>query len=124
MVGIRPIGLADIKTSSEIVFPDGKMGSDPVFPSPNSLTLWTTRTDILYICTRGGENQFRQLRVLLREWRDRAVGQTEGIIADQDLAVALRSGPDADGWNFQTGCDLRGEVVWYGFEHDREHAAL
>ena len=41
---------------------------------------------------------------------------------DQDLAIAVRAGPDADGGDAQLARDLRGELAGDGFEHNGESA--
>src|SRR5687768_9390078 len=92
--------------------------------SRTSLTLWTTRTDILYIRARCRQDRFGKLRILLGKRRNRTIRKAECVVADQDLAIALRAGADSDRRNFQACGDAAGKVVGDRFENDGEDAGL
>src|SRR6476646_385293 len=66
--------------------------------SRTSLTLWTTRTYVLDVCAHCRKNIVGKMRVLLCEWRW-IVRQTESIVTDEYLSVAMWSGADTDGRN-------------------------
>lgn len=54
--------------------------------------------------------------------RHKLIEQPEEIIEDQDLAVAVGTGPDSNGRNGDLFCDGLGQLGGNRFEHDREGA--
>src|SRR6266446_3619002 len=51
----------------------------------------------------GVQDLLPELRVLFHKRRHELIEKSEEVIADEDLAIAMRPGADADGWNFQAG---------------------
>src|SRR5690348_1320225 len=50
-----------------------------------------------------------QWRVAMRERRS-VIGQAEQVVTHQHLSVAIRPGPDSDGWDLQLRADLLREI--------------
>src|SRR5438105_9346977 len=101
------------------------VGTSPMFAAPASAPrISLTFVNILYICARCGQDLFGKLRILLRERWNRTVGESEDIVGDQHLSVALRTGANADGGNFQTRRNSRRQFRRYRFQHDGENAGF
>src|SRR5262245_57743096 len=65
-----------------------------------------------------------QIGKLFNELRMKTVGQTENVIAYENLAVAVRTGTDADGGDRQLASDLRSDRSRDEFKHDRKGPGL
>ena len=63
------------------------------------------------------EDHFPELCVLFHEGRDKLVKESENVVADQHLAVAMRSRADANRGNFQPGSQLCGNRIRNRFEN-------
>src|SRR4051812_36978959 len=59
----------------------------------------------------GAVDRFTNLRVLLHERRRRLVVDSQHVVADQDLTVAMRSGTNADRWNGQSLGHFSGHII-------------
>src|SRR6202035_2145562 len=75
---------------------------------------------IFAYCAR---DNLADIGVLARKFWCLLEGQAEEIVDDQDLAVAVWTGSDADGGDTQLAGDLRGEFAGDGFEDYREGAS-
>src|SRR5262245_54739603 len=93
-------------------------------PSRSSLTVWTTRTYILYICARCCQDRFGELRILLGEGWNWTIGEAEGVMAHQNLAITVRSGTDSNRRNLEACGNARGQVLRYRLQNNCEHAGL
>src|SRR5262245_56766205 len=80
--------------------------------------------DIIYSSLGAIDDLFRGVRILLDEWRHRTVVETQRVVADEHLAVAVWSGADADRRNAQAFGNLFCDVVRYRFENDGENTSL
>src|SRR5215510_7381836 len=89
--------------------------------SRSSLTVWTARTNVLDVCTRGREKVFSEVRVLLYEWWN-LFRETQRVITNQHLTIALRSGADSDGGNLHGTRDTAGQIRRNGLEHNGKNA--
>ena len=80
----------------------------------------------LHVCderARRVDDDLGEVGVFLRERRHLVV-QAEQIGADEHLAVAIRTGADADGRHVERRGDLRGELRGNRFEHDGKRAGI
>src|SRR5258707_1363650 len=68
--------------------------------------------DVVAIAAHRVGNDFADVGVLAREFGRLVEGETEQIVDDKDLAVAVGAGADADGGDAQLAGDLRGELAW------------
>ena len=66
---------------------------------------------------RSAHDDFPEVSVLFHERRHEFIKESEYIVADQHLAVALRTGSDADGGNLQPGSHFFGDQIRNGVEH-------
>src|SRR5262252_553976 len=104
------------------------VGTKPIVPadasaSRISLTVWTACTYFLDIRACRRENLISHTRVLLSE-RRRRVGQTECVITDQDLSVALVSRADSNRRNFDAGRNPARKIGGNRFEDNGEHTGF
>src|SRR6267142_5015416 len=99
MVGTRPMISSDFQTGFSA--------------SRISLTVWSTRTNVLDVCARRRKDGLGKLRVLLCERGNRTIRQSQRVIADQHLAIALSPCPDSDCGDFQSRGHAAGEIGRY-----------
>src|SRR5438874_4973976 len=52
--------------------------------------------------SRGAQDRLAELPILLHELRHECVEEAEHIVADEDLAIAVRTGANSDRGNFQS----------------------
>ena len=67
---------------------------------------------VVRIVSCGIQDQISKLRVLFHERRHKRVEESEGVIADQHLAITIRSRADADRRNTQPGSYGLGDGIW------------
>jgi len=72
--------------------------------------------DIVAIFGGGARDDFGKIRVAACEFRRVAGGQSERVVDDEHLAIAIRAGADADRWNVEIFRDARGDFARNGFE--------
>lgn len=72
---------------------------------------------------RRSNNFAAQSGVPLHEGRDNSVIQSEDIVADQNLAIAMRTSADADRWDAQPGGHGIRDGVGNGLEYDGDAPA-
>ena len=72
----------------------------------------------------GFANGRGDLRVLAREFWREPREEADEIVSDENLAVAVCAGADADSWDLQRGADALGDVGFHEFEDDRECARV
>src|SRR6266446_4988256 len=66
--------------------------------------LWKyTLAHVVRVILCGTQDHIPELRVLLYKRRHKPIKKSENVVADQHLTVAVWSGPDADGRDFQPG---------------------
>src|ERR1700733_4011707 len=70
--------------------------------------------DVVAVGADGAGDEFTGVGVLAREFRRRVEGEAEEIVGDEDLAVTVGAGTDADRWDLQFTGDLRGELAGDG----------
>src|ERR1700761_7902137 len=78
--------------------------------------------DVVAVVADGGGDDFADIGVLTSEFRRSVEGEAEKIVGDENLAVAIGAGADADGGNSQLAGDLGGEFAGDGFEDYGESA--
>src|SRR5216683_6250424 len=79
---------------------------------------------ILVELARGGFDRLTEFGVLADELRDVVWVESQDILDDEDLGVAVNSRADADGWDRQRLRDPLPERGGDAFEDDRERARL
>src|SRR5580704_5492865 len=82
----------------------------------------TAGTHIAAIRLDSARNFAGKIRILARKFRRVADGESNEIVEDENLAIAVWAGADADGWNAELFGDARGEFARNGFEHHGECA--
>src|SRR5262249_14587934 len=83
--------------------------------------LWIrTLAHVARILLRGAEDRFAKLRVLFHERRHECIKESEHVVTDQHLTVAVRSCPNTDRGNPQPGSDRLGDGIRNRFEYDRK----
>src|SRR5260370_8771192 len=65
-------------------------------------------------------NYLANIRILARELRCLVEGEAKHIVYDEDLAVAVRAGSDADRRNAQLAGNLRAKLARHRLQHDAE----
>src|ERR1035437_5777990 len=75
------------------------------------------------VVERGGEKG-RAVGILAREFRGWGEGEVEEIVEDEDLAVAIRAGANADGGNAALCCDACSQFARDAFEHDGDGSGI
>src|SRR5206468_10967176 len=70
------------------------------------------------IIPRRAEDQLPELRVLLHERRHEGLKEAKNVVADQHLTVAVRSCPDANRGNLQSGSYRFDNRIWNRLQHD------
>src|SRR5439155_19399529 len=73
---------------------------------------------VVSVCSGRRNHQLAKVRVLLGERWHRLHVQTEGIVADQNLSIAVGTGTDADRRDAEFFGDGLGEVGGNGFQHE------
>src|SRR5262245_26842373 len=79
---------------------------------------------LVRVILRGSTHQFSKLGILLHERRHEPVKETENIVTDQHLAVAVRSSPDADRGNLQPASHGFGNGIRNRFKNQRKSSGL
>src|SRR5438045_7133835 len=80
--------------------------------------------DVAAIAIGGVPNDIAQIGILPDEFWYVARRQTEQVVDDQDLTVAMGTRPDADGWDLERRGDLTGNRCGNTLQDDREGACL
>ena len=84
--------------------------------SPRCRRFWKHSTPHFVRKGFRGTHDDLKMSVLFHEQRNEFIKQAKNIIADQHLAVALRTGSDADGGNLQPGSHFFGDQIRNGVE--------
>ena len=74
--------------------------------------------DVFAIVLDGGADERAGVGIAADKLGGRRKGQVEQVVEDEDLAVAVGTGANADGGNGQLGGDLRGHFAGNALEHD------
>ena len=72
--------------------------------------------DVVFLCTA---DRFTELRIFFHEGSNKCIKQPEHVITDQHLAITVRTGTDADRWDFQSGSYGFGNFSGNRFEDSR-----
>src|SRR6266568_3640578 len=72
----------------------------------------------------GVQDLLPDLGILFRERRHERIKQSKNVIADEDLAIAMRACADADGWNFQAGSYRLRDGLGNRLEHQCKGACV
>src|SRR4051794_30813823 len=76
------------------------------------------------ILLRGAEDRFAESRVLFHERWHEGIKESEHVITDQHLTVAVRSRPDADRGNLQPTRYRLGDGIRNRLEYDRKGSGV
>jgi peptidoglycan/xylan/chitin deacetylase (PgdA/CDA1 family) len=74
--------------------------------------------NVVAIVFDGGADERGGISVLADKLGRRGEGEVDEVVEDEDLAVAVRAGADADGGNGQLGGDGGGDFAGNAFEYD------
>jgi hypothetical protein len=74
--------------------------------------------DVFAIVLDGGADQRAGVGIAAHKLGRRREGQVQQVVEDEDLAVAIGPGADADGGNGQLGGNGRGHFARNAFQHD------
>src|SRR5277367_4287910 len=81
---------------------------------------FTEKTHVVRIMFCGTQDHFTELSVLFHErWHER-IKESENVVTDKHLTVAMRPGANADRRNLQPGSDCLGNSIRNRLEHYRE----
>ncbi len=80
--------------------------------------------DVFAIVFDGGADQRAGVGVAADEFGRRRKGEADQIVEDENLAVAIRTGADADGGNGQLGGDGGGHFAGNAFKNDCASAGI
>ena len=76
------------------------------------------------IACGGMRDHAAQIGIFLDEFRHPVDGQADHVVDDQDLAVAVAAGADADGWNGDAPGEVGGDGLDRAFDDHRKRAGL
>jgi type IV secretory pathway VirB4 component len=89
--------------------------------APRRRGLWKhTLAHVVRKILRSTEDQFPELCVLFHERRHERIEESENIVTDQHLTVAVRPRPDTNRGNLQPGSHSVGNRIWNRLEYDRK----
>src|SRR5438045_5784698 len=93
-------------------------GAGARFGSPLKIKHSRLVLDGIFPVRDGGSHLFGGVEVGLDETGSEPGEGADEVVHDQDLAVAIRTGTDADGWDFEGGGDFFGNRRSDEFEDD------
>ena len=80
--------------------------------------------DVFAIMLDGGADERGGIGIAADKFGRRREGEADQIVEDENLAVAVGSGADADGGDGQLGGDFGSHFAGNAFEHDSSGARL
>src|SRR3974377_999310 len=66
----------------------------------------------------GSAKERGRIAVAANKLGRRRKGQVDHVVKHEDLAIAIRTGSDPDGWNWKFCCDLSGHLARNSLEHE------